>query len=353
MPLVLLVTLAGVFVIPVWRLSGQGSSNTAVASVPVVGTVGARSDDGSQAVQLVYTLSQSSLVSASRFGTVTAVNLEAGDEVTNGMVVGSVDEVPLVAFVAELPLYRVLEIGVDGGRDIAALANFLRQTGFLHETVDGGDEFTEEIELAVIAWQTATGFEPTGAISPTDFVFVSADATSVATVLFRVGQSMASQQGVYESVQSILSAEVVLVAPPSRRRVLDGATGFSLGDGFSNVSISSLQPAANELASIQSLIVDPRRGLRLDGSVVEGLILSREDRLTFGVVPPLAVLNTSDGRSCLLVALDNSTRPTVHFLNDITMPGFDDASILVSEDLIGSSIIVNAALTEYGRSPCD
>lgn len=105
--------------------------------VPVVVTVEKVVQDDRRGVNVSFTWGEGEEVTAPAWsGTVTAVAVEAGDAVSSGDVVVTVDGVDRMAAATEVPPWRSLRRG-DRGEDVAALQGFLTRLGLYQGEPDG------------------------------------------------------------------------------------------------------------------------------------------------------------------------------------------------------------------------
>jgi Putative peptidoglycan binding domain len=105
-------------------------------------------------------------------GTVTWLRAE-GDVVDRGDVVMEVDGAPVILFVGDRPMWRLLRQGVADGNDIEELETNLAALGFDDDgsmTVD--QEFTSATRRAVRDWQESVGLDDTGVVEPGRVLYV-------------------------------------------------------------------------------------------------------------------------------------------------------------------------------------
>lgn len=96
-------------------------------------------------------------------GTVTSLDVAAGEPFEAGDVVFSVDQRPVVAVEGSVPAFRDLEKGTSGD-DVRQLRAFLG--------LDDGEQFDAETETAVRAWEEDLGVASDGVVAHGDIVFV-------------------------------------------------------------------------------------------------------------------------------------------------------------------------------------
>ncbi len=102
-------------------------------------------------------------------GTVTSVDVVAGDEVGQGQVLYRVDLRPVSIALGETPAFRDLVRGARGP-DVAQLQAMLAALGYDPGAADG--VFGRATARAVAAWQTASGIPSDGVVRIGDIVFV-------------------------------------------------------------------------------------------------------------------------------------------------------------------------------------
>ncbi len=103
-------------------------------------------------------------------GTVTTVEVDAGDEVSAGDVLFTVDERPAVVAEGRIPAYRDLARGAVG-EDVAQLQRLLAAEGRYAGADDG--RFGAGTARAVEAWQRSLGVDDDGVVRQGDVVFVT------------------------------------------------------------------------------------------------------------------------------------------------------------------------------------
>lgn len=110
-------------------------------------------------------------------GTVTTVNLAAGDEVSQGTVLYTVNLRPVVVAQGSIPSFRSLSLWSEGA-DVTQLQKMLADLGFYEWAPDG--EFDYATHWAVRAWQESLSIDPDGVVQPGDLVFVPTLPTRLA-----------------------------------------------------------------------------------------------------------------------------------------------------------------------------
>ena len=102
-------------------------------------------------------------------GVVTDVAISAGDDVTQGAVLYSVNLRPVVVAQGLVPAFRSITQNTRGA-DVAQLQKMLAETGFYTGSADG--EIGAKTISAIQAWQESLGTLPTGVVELGDIMFV-------------------------------------------------------------------------------------------------------------------------------------------------------------------------------------
>lgn len=137
-------------------------------------------------------------------GVVTGITVAAGDEVSQGSPLYTVDLKPVVVALGDVPAFRA--IGQDAeGADVAQLQTMLVTRGFYAGTVDG--KAKAGTVRAIKAWQKSLGVPQTGTVDAGDVIYVPTLPTRVALdeeLIFRG----ATLTGGEEVVQGLPTAPV-------------------------------------------------------------------------------------------------------------------------------------------------
>ncbi|MCI1829970.1 MAG: peptidoglycan-binding protein [Actinomyces sp.] len=104
-----------------------------------------------------------------RQGTVTEVGVTGGDRASEGAVLYTVNEQPVIIAQGAIPAYRDLAMGAKG-QDVAQLQAFLNRTEGAGLAEDG--DFAERTLKAVSHWQKDLGLEQTGVVPAGQLLFV-------------------------------------------------------------------------------------------------------------------------------------------------------------------------------------
>lgn len=111
-----------------------------------------------------------SLAAGAADGTVTDVNVSAGQEVAAGVALFYVDLRPVVIAEGQTPSFRDLSRGADGP-DVLQLQELLGELGHYSEAIDG--EFGMATEGALKAWQRDLGVDDDGRLRAGDVQYAS------------------------------------------------------------------------------------------------------------------------------------------------------------------------------------
>lgn len=169
-------------------------------------------------------------VAAGQVGTVTSV-AATGSTVGQGETLFSVDLLPTVLLVGEVPLYRDLAEGVDDGPDVTQLEDNLAALGFSDDgglTVD--EHFDGSTTDAVEAWQEARGVEVTGTVTRGDAVFVPG-AVRIADPRVDVGAVVQAGSPVVDYTASTHVARVQLETSQADLAHVGDVVTLTLPDG--------------------------------------------------------------------------------------------------------------------------
>lgn len=128
-------------------------------------------------------------------GVVTAVNVVAGDEVSQGSQLYSVNLRPVFVARGEVPAFRAISEGAEGA-DVVQMQALLADLGFYGGAQDG--KSGAATVRAVKAWQKSLGLPQTGVVEVGDVIFAPTLPTRIAPnneVLFR-GAALAGGEDV-------------------------------------------------------------------------------------------------------------------------------------------------------------
>lgn len=134
-------------------------------------------------------------------GTVTTVNIEAGQEVGAGTVLYTVNLRPVVIAQGDIPSFQTLAQGSKGA-DVVQLQNLLATLGLYSGSANG--TFGYSTTVAVRAWQKSLGISADGVVQYGDLVFVPTLPTRVAldTKVIKRGATVAGGEPVVTGLPS-------------------------------------------------------------------------------------------------------------------------------------------------------
>jgi peptidoglycan hydrolase-like protein with peptidoglycan-binding domain len=139
-------------------------------------------------VGLAITYADGAVVTASSGGTVTRVSVRPGDVLNSGDEIVGVDDLPVVAFVSDAPLWRDLTPGAEG-EDVERLQRFLADVGVYSGAPDGA--FRDRTAAAVRKFNSTHGREAAGTtFTLAGVAWVGAAPFTVASVEIGTGASL-------------------------------------------------------------------------------------------------------------------------------------------------------------------
>ena len=129
-------------------------------------------------------------------GTITTVDVAAGDQISTGDQLYSVNLRPVVAAQGTVPAFRSLSKGARGA-DVRQLQQFLADAGLYGGRLSG--TFDQATGAAVRAWQKKTGVTVDGTVQRGDIVFLSGLPVRIAPPeQLRIGEPVAGGEVVIE-----------------------------------------------------------------------------------------------------------------------------------------------------------
>jgi len=233
-------------------------------------------------------------------GTVTSVDIAAGDTVDTGTVVYSVDLRPVVMAVGTTPAFRPLQRG-DEGPDVRQLVGLLSSLGYYSGGAD--DKFGERAERAVKAYQRAKGMTVDGVVALGDVIFAPALPARAALETQALSVGVTVNGG--EAVLALLSPEPTVTIPVSSSQAASVKVGADVvvegsATGWHG-SIADVIPSADENAKEVNLVVTGQAGRPICGGDCETIPVGKESTypaevilqpVTAGVVIPTAAIRS-------------------------------------------------------------
>ncbi|MFM9878210.1 MAG: peptidoglycan-binding protein [Rhodoglobus sp.] len=235
-------------------------------------------------------------------GTVTTVNIEAGQEVGAGATLYTVNLRPVVIAQGSIPAFQSLSDG-SKGTDVAQLQGMLASLGFYMGPVDGG--FGGGTASAVKAWQRSLGIDGDGVVQAGDIVFVPSLPTRVAldTEKVKRGASLSGGEPVVRGLPSAPTFRIPVtetqasLMPTGTRVEITGPAGETW-------EAYVLEQKTNEVSGID-VILEGKDGAPICGDAcgsipVTGEAFLRSQIVTVEMVsgltvPSAALLSRADG----------------------------------------------------------
>jgi hypothetical protein len=225
----------------------------------------------------------------------------AGDVVTRGKAVYSVDDKAVPAFYGTVPAYRPLKSGVTGN-DVKQFEENLHALGYTGFTVD--DEFTSATATAVEKWQEDLGRDETGTVQVSDIAVVPGEVR-VAELKAQVG---APANGPVLTYTGTTRTVTVALEVAKQHLVSNGvAATVTLPDGktvpgtvTSVGSVATAKPAQQQGGSTTSTVevvvslADQAAAGRLDAAPVD-VTLVADKRENVLAVPVGALVALAEG----------------------------------------------------------
>ena len=220
-------------------------------------------------------------------GTVTRIDIGAGDRVMSGDAVVRVDGVDRVAVASLDPFWRVLRRR-DVGDDVVMLQSWLLEAGFYEGDADG--VFGPELQAAVKTWSGEIGVEkPDGSFDPGWVVWIPTEPFEVAEVALERG-APAPSGGSRILVAPMPLVSVILVDSDGRKFDEDGQWMLYVGDVEVPVVNGSVAPEG--LMKLDSVLnaEQPSPGR-----------IARAEPVAVLAIPATAVVSNSAGELCVFV----------------------------------------------------
>ncbi len=207
-----ILTLAGVAVVAGGAIAGymafRESPATTVASTKAVTLATA---EVAQKDLVVYNSTTATLgyrttstINAPVAGTLTSI-AGVGTEVRPGTVIATVDGVPVVALLGDVPVYRALKSGVADGIDVRQLETNLVLLGFDPDsaiTID--DHFDTADTAAIKLWQASLGVTVDGVVPAGSMAFIQGEMR-IDTVEQNVGAAVSAGTALVSGPQTLRS----------------------------------------------------------------------------------------------------------------------------------------------------
>ncbi|TFB78497.1 peptidoglycan-binding protein [Cryobacterium flavum] len=240
-------------------------------------------------------------------GTVTSVNVTAGQSVAVGATLYTVNLRPVVIAQGQVPAFRALAQDAEGA-DVTQLQQALTDLALYTGAVDG--QFGPRTTTAVKTWQKSLGVPADGVVQPGDIIFVPTLPTQVALDTEIVTRGALLTGG--ENVVRALPAAPIFTVPVSESQAALMPTG-------TRVEITSIDGGlwegfvADQVVDETGMIVITLAGK--DGALIcadacasvpvteQSLLSSRivtVESISGLIVPSAALLSTADGTATVV-----------------------------------------------------
>jgi hypothetical protein len=230
----------------------RGTPAPAAPQPPPVGTAVVVRTDLSSSVLTAGTLGYApSPPIVNRLGGTYTALLAAGTAVAAGQVLYRVDNEPVVLMSGGVPAWRSFTPGMTDGPDVQELEANLIALGDAHGLLTAADpHFGPAAGVAVMRWQSATGYPATGSVDLGAIVFAPA-AVRVGAVGVALGQPAAPGDATYQITTTDRAVSVPLT-PNDPTVALGQPVSISLPSGVSTpgrVTAIELAPASGSSGS--------------------------------------------------------------------------------------------------------
>jgi hypothetical protein len=237
----------------------------------------------------------------------------AGEIVTRGKTLYSVDDKPVPAIYGSVPPYRTLKSGVSGN-DVKQLEDNLKALGYTGFTVD--NEFSSATATAVKAWQEDLGRDETGSVQPSDIAIVPGDVR-VAELKAQVGAPASGQVLTYTGTTRTVTVNLDVA---KQHLVSQGiAATVTLPDGktvpgsvTSVGTVATAKPAQQNESTTSTVevvvtLADQAAAGKLDAAPVDVTLVS-EKRENVLAVPVGALVALAEGGYGVQVVEGSATK---------------------------------------------
>lgn len=248
-------------------------------------------------------------------GTVTSVEIHAGQEVRDGDVLFRVDERPVIVATGAVPAYRAMSEGAVG-RDVAQLELYLARAGYL--ATPPNDRFESATESAMRELQGEMGMEQDGEVALGDIVFAPGLPARV-TLSERVKVGSAIQGGA--EVMTMLGGRprftITLAEAQADVVPLGGDVVIDYDGGTWPAHVDSVRAMEGE---IEFTLASARKGAICrpvceDTVPAEGAALFRAHLIvvptTVGAVVPASALRTDPAGATYVMTTDGQRVPVI------------------------------------------
>ncbi len=262
-------------------LAGAAAATTAPVSTAVF--------NDKQSIKVDPVVSDSSTLSLGSSGTVTKTTCTPGGTIESGASPVTIDDRPILALATKVPLWRELSRGVKGN-DVKAFQAELARLGY---EVSADGNFGAGTAAALKKFQSDAGIaKPSGALEPSDVIWLPARTVTVKSCDLRLG---ASPEGTFATVAGTIDG----------LRLTDSDAGKAAGErvlalGDVTVPVIADQDVTDpEFLSAVSESMQFLGWQRTDGESALMLDYQLAEPLDVAVIPPGAVFAIKGDQACV------------------------------------------------------
>lgn len=315
----LLAPLAALVVLGI-RAASQSPLESAAKPEPLIASVGSTDRALEVTVAIAVEYGDAFAPASGGAGTLTTVDVAAGDTVKSGQRVATVNNADVTAYESPTPLWRDLYRGL-AGPDVQVAQRLMTSFGYYSGPIDGSVGLGTERGFK--AFNRAHGYgADNGTLGLASVVWLGSAPVTIADVSVAAGDSISPGAKLFTTTSSVAVIKVtepqnVVRDQPVDLVVGDVATPYEVGSG------RITDPAA--VAAIAKSL----------GTATDGVGTIRlATPLTVGTVPSSAVVSGSAGVTCIFPDLDGA--PIV-----ISPVGGSIGTIDLDPSLVGQSVLVN------------
>lgn len=235
-------------------------------------------------------------------GTVTTVNVAAGDEVKQGTVLYTVNLRPVVVAQGSIPSFQALARGSKGA-DVKQVQAMLTTLGHFTGTPDG--EFGYVTERAVKAWQKSLGIPQDGMVQPGDLVFVPSLPTRLAldTDVIKRGAIVSGGEAVVKGLP--VAPSFVIPVTESQTSMMPNGTRVEISNGEAKWEAVVVDQVTDEMDGTTIILARPDGGpicgeecatIPVTGQTLLQSRIVTVETVAGLVVPSAALLSGADGK---------------------------------------------------------
>lgn len=287
---------------------------------PLIGVVESaeRSGQVNASIKVEFAEATSPVTQAS--GTVTALDVVPGTQVTSGMRVMAVNAQDVIAYTAASPLYRDIYDGLSGA-DVTTTQELLVAWGYGPITTDG--KVGPQTLRAIKAFNVAHGYGKDNAVlSLASLLWVGAAAPTISTVEVDLGDSVTPGTAVFTTGAG--AAAIVVTEPVGT--AFSGPVHLLVGDAVTDYTVGSARVTDPQaVAAIVAAL----------GTATEGLgTLQLRDAVTVATVPSGAVVTDAQGKTCIFAS--PTSAPTL-----VSPTGGSLGTVDLDPTLAGTPLLLN------------